>query len=114
MQSVYDLTGQTLTGVCFVMHYVEFHFSGPLLRVLVPLTLVRRGDKFAFPGEGSRDALCSLIESVVEDITLVDDVSLTVRFRGGSTLIIPLEKKPDLDPEAAHFVPGLNQPLQIF
>jgi|SRR3954452_10281720 hypothetical protein len=101
-----DLVGSELSGVAFVRSYVELQFDGPVLRSLAP-PAVREDDRIVtFAEPGSRDALCSLIGSVVSHADDCPDV-LRIGFANGAELEIA-KASPGAGPEIAHFVPLLG------
>jgi len=109
-----DLIGEPLNGICFVMDYVELSFNGPILRALTPVELIDGGRRTVFPEPGSRDALCGLIEAVLVDLQIEDEKAMTLRFDSGTIVRIPLAYEERAGPEAAHFVPGKGQPIQVW
>jgi len=108
------LLGEQLSGVAFVQDYVEFHYDGKILRSLAPPSVSLAGDSSAFPHRGSRDALCSLIGRTVERIQVEEGDRIEVRFAGDATITIPLNASARTGPEAAHFVPGENRPMEVW
>ena len=108
------LVGEELNAVCFVMDYVEFHFNGPVLRALAPVTVKRRSGEATFPEAGACDALRELIGGVVREVRIKDDQEILFSFIDGEQLRISLADKDRSSPEAAHFVPGPNMPIQIW
>ena len=105
-----NLVGEELNAVCFVMDCVEFHFNGPVLRSLSSPRVETPAGTIEFPAAGSRDACCALIGREVSDVMLVEGVSITLRFAESGALSIPLATGS----EVAHFVPGPDQPIQVF
>jgi len=117
MKTVEDpegLVGEELNGVCFVMDYVEFHFNGPILRALGPVTVRARFGQAAFPGPGSCEALCELIGGVVREVKIRDDQEIVLSFIDGEELRLSLAEKDRIGPESAHFVPGPNSPIKVW
>lgn len=113
--TIETLIGEALSGVAFVLDYLEFHFDGMVLRALTAPTLtLGSGIQYTFPDAGSRDALCSLIGHTVEALTVEEDVNIGVTFSGGARVDIPLAPEARSSPEAAHFVPALNQPIAVW
>lgn len=109
-----ELVGEELNAVCFVMDYVEFHFNGPLLRALSNPVLEKGKERHAFPAPGSRDALCSLIGATVVEVDVRDEVAIEIGLSSGHVLRIPLDQSARIGPEAAHFLPGVGGPLQVW
>jgi hypothetical protein len=108
------LEGEELNIVSFVMDYVEFHFNGPVLRALTNPRIETAKGKFIFPREGSRDALCSLIGKTVKSIDVNDGVSAELVFETGEKLSIPLDLESQIRPEAMHWCPINDGPIQIW
>jgi hypothetical protein len=97
------VVGEQLNAVTFVMDYVQFHFNGPGLTALNHPVVEFRGVHTQFPGPGSRDALCSLIEQSVESVEQREGVHIKLIFRSGHRLIIPLDPGSYIGPEGATF-----------
>lgn len=112
--SINCLLGEPLSGVAFVQDYVEFHFDGRVLRSLTPPFLRLGGDTFKFPERGSRDAFCFLIGRTVERILVDDEEQIELAFSSEALLTVPLIRSARTGPEAAHFVPGENQPMEVW
>jgi hypothetical protein len=108
------LVGEELNAVCFVMDYVEFHFNGPVLRAFGPVTVRTRLGEAMFPGSTASDPLRELIGGIVQEVDVEDDDRILVSFTDGEELRISLSKKDRSGPEAAHFLPGPNTPIQIW
>ena len=97
------LVSEPVSGVCFVMDYVELHFNGSYLRCLTPPTVARSGTVVTFPKPGSRDALCALITVELRLIEATDGEELRAEFSDGSVLTAPLTTEARACPEALHF-----------
>jgi hypothetical protein len=102
---VSDLVGEQFSVVAFVMDYVEFHFNGPVLRSLTNPIVQTETGRVQFPAAGSRDALCSLLGSRVEDASVLVGDRIEIRTDASQTLIVPLDDASRRGPEAAHLVP---------
>jgi len=109
-----SIISEPLSAVSFVQDYVEFHFDGKIVRSLTN-PLVRVLDKTCkFPEVGSRDCFCSLIGQTVESVIVEDEDRIELIFTLGARLIISLAESERIGPEAAHFVPGDNQPIEVW
>jgi hypothetical protein len=98
------LMSEPLSAVSFVMDYVELHFNGSYLRCLEPpVVTAPTGERLAFPGPGSRDALCSRIGAEVKEISAVDGGELRVAFGDGAVIGASLAHDGRRSPEALHF-----------
>jgi hypothetical protein len=103
-----------LSAVAFVHDYVELHFDGRILRALTPPLVRSAGGTLRFPEQGSRDALCALIGRNVVNIVVQEGQHIEVRFDGYTCVELPLSVEGRPGPEAAHFVPGENQPMEVW
>jgi hypothetical protein len=108
------IIGQPMSAVSFVHDYVEFHFDGKILRALARPSVHAQGQAAAFPEPGSRDALCSLIGKSVVNVIVREGESIEVRFDGSAAIKVPLSELARTGPEAAHFVSGNNQPIEVW
>lgn len=97
------LVGEPLNAVSFVMDYVELHFNGSYLRLLVPPVVERGGQVARFPEPGSRDALCARIGAEVRAIRAADGGELHVEFSDGALVTASLAHEGRVSPEALHF-----------
>ena len=109
-----DLVGEELSAVCFVRDYVELHFDGPLLRALTNIEVTRPDIRKTFPEPGSRDAICALIGMRITSLDMRASHGVCITFEDSSAILIPLATDAESGPEAAHFVPGENAPIQIW
>ena len=109
-----DLVGQPMSGVSFVHDYVEFLFDGMILRSLTDPVVTSGKASFAMPREGARDAFCALIGERVSNVVVREGDRIDLRFEGGSLITVPLGDSDRRGPEAAHFVPGENQPIEVW
>jgi hypothetical protein len=114
VNNVKDLLGEEISTVAFVRDYVEFHFDGPILRSLSNPTITVHGTNFSFPDVGSRDALCTVIGSTVCAVELDEHLVLELTTTDNSRISIPLDDENRRGPEAMHFVPKLNGPMQVW
>ena len=114
IQELSDLVGEEISAVCFVRDYVEFHFDGPILRSLSNPVTCYHGTEHRFPEPGSRDALCGLIGSTVRAVNLEEHRALKVITSDGCEITIQLDAMNRDEPEAMHFVPQMNGPIQVW
>lgn len=106
------LVGGDVDAVAFVRDYVEFRVDYNVLRALTPpQILTPDGQLHRFPHAESRDALCTLIDAAVvaaEELGSDEtgDPRIEVRTDSGHVLIVPLDSRTRVGPEAAHLVPA--------
>ena len=111
---LYEIVGEPMSAVSFVYDYVELHFDGKILRALPPVSVVSERGRFVVPEPGSRDALCELLGRSVINIAVCNEDSIKVEFSDNSLVIIPLSENYRSSPEAAHYVPGDRQPMEVW
>ena len=109
-----EIVGESLSGVAFVHDYVEFCFDDKIVRSLTTPIVIVGSVRHCFPEIGTRDALCFLIGRIVEGIRVREDVDIEIAFSGGARVQIPLAYEERTGPEAAHYVPGINQPVVVW
>ena len=112
-QSPTELVDEELSAVCFVRDYVEFHFDGPVLRAISNPLVMSGGAISRYPAPGSRDHLCELIGSTVKSILIRENDACEIVTSTGK-IVIPLDPDSRRDPEAMHFVPGVNMPVSVW
>lgn len=108
------LVGEEISGVAFVCDYVEFHFSGPVLASLTNPHVIVDGIDHRLPEPCSRDALCRVIGSTVCAVKLEANRVLELTTSDGSRIRIPLDVESFRGPEAMHFAPERNGPIQVW
>ncbi len=85
------LVGARLTSVQFILNYLILGFDekGALTTLVWPV-MRHDGKSLSFGTEGYRDALCSLIERFVRNITMEVEEIISIDFDDGTELRIPL------------------------
>jgi len=111
--TIESIVGEPLSGVAFIQDYVEFHFDGKIVRSLTNPTVDFGNTQHTFPEPGSRDALCSLIGLVVERVAVEED-EIEIALSREVCIHIQLRAELRSGPEAAHYVPGPNQPIAVW
>jgi hypothetical protein len=97
------LEGQELTAVEFVEDYLQLRFDGPLL-TLYEWPSVLLSEYSVSHGEPEyRNALCSLIREEVEEATLEEGDSLTLKLVNGVVIALSLREEDLSGPEAGCF-----------
>jgi hypothetical protein len=97
------VVGRRLSGVTFVMDYVQLQFDPPpTINALTPIT-VRSGGRTAVSGdEPFRNLLCEQMPKAVTDVSLVDGEALTLSLEDGSTISLSLRQEDYVCPEAVN------------
>ncbi|MEP6507229.1 MAG: hypothetical protein ABJC63_03315 [Gemmatimonadales bacterium] len=84
-----DLTGRRLASVRFRSLTVEIDFGGIIVEVSGSPLVTAGSKRFRYPEPGARDALCALIGSRVEKVSLSAGDRAEMRFDTGWELSIP-------------------------
>ena len=85
-----DLVGREISAVTFARDGVEFHFDGPVLRSRVDPQVAVGEAVYCFPKPGSRDALCLVIGTTVQSLSLDDSRHLEFTTSNGCRVRLPL------------------------
>ena len=109
-----EVIGRPASAIAFVHDYVELHFDGQIVRALAAPSVRRDDAVISFPERGSRDALCELIGRKAVNVIVRAGETIELRFDGDAVVQIPLTQEFRYGPEAAHFVPGENQPIEVW
>ncbi len=97
------IIGEELTAVEFVQDYLQLRFDGPLLTLYAWPHVLLSEYSIAFGEPEYRNALCSQIGEKVEEATLDEGDSLTIKLENETVLALSLREE-DLDgPEAGSF-----------
>ena len=97
------VVGRRLSGVTFVMDYVQLQFDPPpTINALTPIT-VRSGGRTAVSGdEPFRNLICEQIPKTVMSVSLVDGEALSFSFEDGSAISLSLRQEDYVCPEAVN------------
>ncbi|HMF53203.1 MAG TPA: hypothetical protein VK593_02560 [Edaphobacter sp.] len=99
------VVGEELIAVEFVQDFLQLRFDGPLLTLYSWPHVLLSEFSIAFGEPEYRNALCSLIGEKVDEATLEEGDSLTLRFENETVIALSLREE-DLDgPEAGAFSP---------
>jgi hypothetical protein len=97
------IIGEELTAVEFVQEYLQLRFDGPLLTLYAWPHILLSEYSIAFGEPEYRNALCAQIGEKVEEATLEEGDSLTIKLENETVLALSLREE-DLDgPEAGSF-----------
>ena len=112
-ESLREIAGQELSAVEFVTDYLQLRFDGPLLTLYEWPSVLLSEFSVSFGEPGYRDALCAQIGETVEDATLEEGDSLTVRFESGVVLAVSLREEDMAGPEGGVFTASGDPADQI-
>lgn len=98
-----QVLGRRLSGVNFVMDYIQLQFDPPpTINALTPVT-VRSGGKQAIQGEEPfRNLLCDQISKTVTSVDLQHEETLTLAFADGSEISLSLRPSDYVGLEAVN------------
>lgn len=111
---VYDIVGYEMSAVSFVRDYIEFHFEEKVLRAIANPSIRTETDTATFPQSGCRDIFCALIGKCVTDVIVREKDSIELQFDDKSVIRIPLSDDTRFHGEAAHYVPDMSQPIEVW
>lgn len=98
-----QLLGRRLSGVSFILEYIQLQFDPPpIVNALTPVS-VRSGVRSAASGDESfRNVLCEQITKTVTAVVLQEGEALTLRFADGSEIALSLRPADYVCPEAVN------------
>ena len=97
------IIGEELVAVEFVQDYLQLRFDTPTLTLYAWPHILLSDGSVAYGEPEYRNALCALIGEKVEDATLEEGDSLTVKFENDTVVALSLREE-DLDgPQAGAF-----------
>lgn len=85
-----DLVGREVSAVSFARDGVEFHFDGAVLRSRTAPQVAVGEAVYHFPKPGSRDALCLVLGSTVQSLSLDDARHLEFFTSNGCRVRLPI------------------------
>jgi hypothetical protein len=99
----HQVIGRRLSGVSFVLDYIQLQFDPPpTINALTPVT-VRSGDRQSVQGEEPfRNLLCNQILKTVASVRLQQEEALTFEFADGSEISLSLRPSDYVCPEAVN------------
>lgn len=111
-----EIFNEPLSAVAFVHDYVEFHFDGKIIRAFGDLTVTRKGQSVGADDVRWRNALCELIGNKVRDLAFFNEAParLVVVFENETELVVTLVVSERTGPEVLHYVPGDNEPIEVW
>jgi hypothetical protein len=99
-----QIVGEQLSGVTFVMDYLQLQFNPPpTMNVYTPLTVSSRGNIVRSGDDQFRDRLCEQITKIVKSVSVVPGDSLKITFQDGSVIAASLRESDYRCAEAINF-----------
>ena len=99
-----QLVGERLSGVTFVMDYIQLQFNPPrIINVYTPVTVSSASHTAKSGDEQFRNALCEQITKIVEAVTVIPREAFRIIFADHSTVSISLRPSDYVGAEAIYF-----------
>src|SRR5579862_8966419 len=99
-----QVVGEQLSGVTFVMDYLQLQFNPPpMINAYTPVT-VRSAIGSCISGEDQfRNRLCEQITKIVKSLVIRGEEAFLITFQDGSEISISLKPADYTGPEALEF-----------
>lgn len=99
-----QIVGEQLSGVTFVMDYLQLQFNPPPnINAYTPVTVSSNGRSCVSGDDQFRNVLCGQITKVVKSVGISDEEAFVITFEDGSTISISLKPSDYVGPEALDF-----------
>jgi hypothetical protein len=100
-----QIVGEQLSGVTFVMDYLQLQFNPPpTINAYTPVTVIS-GDSTCVSGDDQfRNRLCEQITKTVKKVAVRDAEAFVIEFEDGSVISVSLRPTDYVGPEALEFV----------
>ena len=95
-----ELKSQRLSSVEFVQDYIQLHFDDYSMSLYNPVKIIQGSGSLQQEQTGFKDALCSLINCIVRDVSYTKSDKVEVAFGGGSSVVVCIADKDYSGPEA--------------
>ena len=97
------IVGEELSAVEFVHDYLQLRFDGPLLTLYEWPHVLLSDYSVAFGEPEYRNALCAQIGETVDEATLEEDDSLTIKFENDTVFALSLREEDLEGPEVGSY-----------
>lgn len=99
-----QIVGEQLSGVTFVMDYLQLQFNpAPTINVYTPLTVRCDGKTYVSGEDPFRNKLCEQITKLVKSVECNHEEYFLIVFEDGSEISISLKPADYVGPEALNF-----------
>ena len=99
-----QIVGEQLSGVTFVMDYLQLQFNPPpIINVYTPVTVASNGGSCASGDDQFRNRLCDQITKIVKSVAIRAEEAFLITFEDGSVVSISLKPSDYVGPEALEF-----------
>ena len=99
-----QIVGEQLSGVTFVMSYIQLQFNPPpMINVYTPVTVFSHGEFVRSGDDQFRNRLCEQITKIVESVGVVPGDALKITFQDASVIAASLKEADYPGAEAIYF-----------
>jgi len=99
-----QIVGEQLSGVTFVMDYLQLQFNPPpTINAYSPATVCSGGKSWVSGDDQFRNKLCEQITKIVKSVVLRNEEAFSITFEDGSLISISLKPSDYVGPEAIDF-----------
>src|SRR5437879_6450808 len=99
-----QIVGEQLSGVTFVMDYLQLQFNPPpIINAYTPVTVRANGKSCVSGDDQFRNLLCEQITKIVRSAVIQSEEAFFVAFEDGSEISISLKPSDYAGPEAFEF-----------
>ncbi len=100
-----QIIGEQLSGVTFVMDYVQLQFNPPpSINVYTVSTVSSSSGKWTTGDDQFRNKLCGQIGKLVKSVDIQDQEAFRITFNDDSVISISLQPSDYAGPEAVEFI----------
>jgi hypothetical protein len=105
-----QIVGEQLSGVTFVMDYVQLQFNPPLgMNVYTPLTVFSHGEFVSSGDDQFRNRLCEQITKIVKSVSVLLGDAVKITFVDASVVSASLRESDYRCAEAINFYGRRNR-----
>jgi hypothetical protein len=99
-----QVVGEQLSGVTFVMDYLQLQFNPPpTINAYTAVTVFSNGKSFVSGDDQFRNRLCEQITKIVKSVVIRSEEGFLITFEDGSVISISLKPSDYVGPEALEF-----------
>src|SRR6266700_219468 len=100
-----QLVSEQLSGVTFVMDYLQLQFNPPpTINAYTPVTVMSGGSTCVSGDDQFRNRLCDQITKIVKSVVVKDEEAFVITFEDASVISISLIPSDYVGPEALEFI----------
>jgi len=100
-----QIVGEQLSGVTFVMDYLQLQFNPPpTINAYTPVTVSLAGKTCVSGDDQFRNRLCDQITKIVKSVAIKEEEAFLITFEDGSMISISLKPSDYVGPEAMEFI----------